>query len=685
MKNRVKKLSAILVSSVAVLSSSPLAFCSPEVFETKINPGSKTFSEEEIIKISENCVRAKSFEGIDPKLTKNTFNIGPYDGSAGYDNITTYVAYLGELCPLDGFAGNDICNNNPKIKTLIYTSASFNAERYNQVLFLNGVMQKDGMNPQWKSKIVCNNGKDEIFGFRMEFENKPEGKKIIFCFNPLVMMHRFRQSSTINTVINYYNELLEECGIDRKFSINYKTFCEVNKLISDSFCGLKNIEYNGEKYDNIKNLMEDYNFKVLIFKSDISMMRFCGDESLVNVGLQGPVYEIGEYAFNCCKNLKNIVLPSFVMKIGDGAFQYCESLESINIPEHVTKIGRDAFNGCKNLKNIEYKGAVYSSVEDFMKDFNTKVLEVKLDIGNGQFFNRNDLKNVEIKGAVHKIGHNAFAKCVNLESIKFSDTVECVGESLFSGCYSLKSIEYKGKIYQTEEEFRKAVNTRALAVEEEKIEDDQFAWRRDLRYVKIPSNVESIGSGSFRGCINLRSVILPKTIKNIGPEAFVGCVSLKSINIPTSVEQIGVGAFSFCDNLKYIEYQGKVYKSIREFLNEFVGGNKVFPEDIFINFKQFSQRQDLKRVDVSSPVYMIGPMAFEKCPFLEKVTLPNTIKIIGDRAFVGCVALKEINIPNSIKTIKSNAFEGCCSLNKIKYNGKIYSSAEEFFEAFNGK
>ena len=512
-------------------------------------------------------------------LKNNGFNQFMCYDHKDCSKIKTYISLWGESCPIDGFAGKDDNNKNPRIKTLIYTSNSFDAQRYHRILALNNIVVDGKLTPNWSSRIISNFKEGQLHDLQIRFESNTGIKKIIFCFDPSVFMHRFLYSgcpTSAQEAVDEFNELLKGCGIEGEFAINFKTYCDINKIVSDDYGDSDNIEYDSEKYSSIEKLMENYNFRVLRSKGNIGMMYFCGNDSLVNIGLQGPVYEIGNYAFSCCKSLKNMVLPKFVMKIGEGAFQYCESLQSINIPDYVTEIGKNAFNGCKNLKYIEHKGKIYNNAEDFMRAFNTRAFEVDGNIGFRQFLNRKDLKNIDVKGPVHKIGNNAFERCVNLESIKIPDCVEEVGDGVFIGCHNLKIINYKGNIYHSAEEFKKAVNTKILEVEED-INEEQFAGRIDLKNIEISGPVDVIGSRAFKNCSSLKNVVIPKGVRSIGTEAFMGCTSLRSINIPNSVEQIGVGAFSFCDNLKYIEYQGKVYKSIREFLNEFVGGKKSFP------------------------------------------------------------------------------------------------------------
>lgn len=687
MKRFFKKFSIALISAFSVLALSQVAFGVPLKYsDLEDKPEDKICTEEDVIKIAQEFARTGTAHFMWEKWLKNNgFNQFMCYDHKDCSKIKTYISLWGESCPIDGFAGKDDNNKNPRIKTLIYTSNSFDAQRYHRILALNNIVVDGKLTPNWSSRIISNFKEGQLHDLQIRFESNTGIKKIIFCFDPSVCMHRFLYSgcpTSAQEAVDEFNELLKGCGIEGEFAINFKTYCDINKIVSDDYGDSDNIEYDSKKYSSIEKLMENYNFRVLRSKGNIGMMYFCGNDSLVNIGLQGPVYEIGNYAFSCCKSLKNMILPKFVMKIGEGAFQYCESLQSINIPDYVTEIGKDAFNGCKNLKYIEYKGKVYNNAEDFMRAFNTKVLKVDGNIGFRQFLNREDLKNIDVKGPVHKIGNNAFERCVNLESIQIPDCVEEVGDGVFIGCHNLKIINYKGKIYHSAEEFKKAVNTKILEAEEN-INEEQFAGRIDLKNIEISGPVDVIGSRAFKNCSSLKNVVIPKGVRSIGMEAFMGCTSLRSINIPNSVDQIGIGAFGFCENLDHIEYHGKVFGSVREFLDEFMGKNKVLEIEGTISFRQFHRRQDLKLVEVRGNVFIIGDLAFEECLFLEEIDLPKGVRIIKEKAFKNCISLKRINIPSSVKNVKSSAFVGCSSLNQIEYKGNIYNSVEKFFKAFN--
>lgn len=63
-------------------------------------------------------------------------------------------------------------------------------------------------------------------------------------------------------------------------------------------------------------------------------------------GKKKKVVEIGDYAFECCYELKSVSIPSSVYYIGRFAFSNCRLLEEINIPNGVEAIKVSAFVCC---------------------------------------------------------------------------------------------------------------------------------------------------------------------------------------------------------------------------------------------------------------------------------------------------------------------------------------------------
>lgn len=115
-------------------------------------------------------------------------------------------------------------------------------------------------------------------------------------------------------------------------------------------------------------------------------------------GKKKKVVEIGDYAFDCCYELKSVSIPSSVYYIGRFAFDNCYLLEEINIPNGVEAIKVSAFSLCTNLESVK------------------------------------------IPNTVTSIRHSAFQYCCNLESIIIPSSVNSIGISAFSECKALKNV-----------------------------------------------------------------------------------------------------------------------------------------------------------------------------------------------------------------------------------------------------
>lgn len=76
----------------------------------------------------------------------------------------------------------------------------------------------------------------------------------------------------------------------------------------------------------------------------------------------------------------------------------------------------------------------------------------------------------------------------------------------------------------------------------------------------------------------------------------------------------------------------------------------------------FSEKKNLKSVDIPGTCKVIGPYAFAACPKLERVVLEEGVETIEDWAFINC-NIKSIKLPSTIKSIGANAFIG----NKVKH------------------
>lgn len=160
-------------------------------------------------------------------------------------------------------------------------------------------------------------------------------------------------------------------------------------------------------------------------------------------GKKKKVVEIGDYAFECCYELKSVSIPSSVYYIGRFAFDNCRLLEEINIPNGVEAIKVSAFSSCP-FTSIDIPNTVTAiGAYTFAGCSNLKsvILPNSLEtIEGGLLSDCRNLESVKIPNTVTSIKHRAFQYCRNLESIIIPSSVNSIGISAFSECKALKDI-----------------------------------------------------------------------------------------------------------------------------------------------------------------------------------------------------------------------------------------------------
>ena len=112
----------------------------------------------------------------------------------------------------------------------------------------------------------------------------------------------------------------------------------------------------------IDNYYDDYyNCYFGVFDGPITQMgnyAFYERRSLTSMVIPNGVTSIGDGAFGYCTSLRSITIPNSVTRIGQYAFRYCSSLSSVTIPNSVTSIRNTAFYDCKALTNIIFQGTI---------------------------------------------------------------------------------------------------------------------------------------------------------------------------------------------------------------------------------------------------------------------------------------------------------------------------------------
>ena len=73
----------------------------------------------------------------------------------------------------------------------------------------------------------------------------------------------------------------------------------------------------------------------------------------------------------------------------------------------------------------------------------------------------------------------------------------------------------------------------------------------------------------------------------------------------------------------------------------------------------FSEKTNLKKINLPDTLESIGDYAFYGCTSLTSIDLPDSVTQLGWRTFYNCTALTSINYPVSLEDTGYGVFEGC--------------------------
>ena len=203
------------------------------------------------------------------------------------------------------------------------------------------------------------------------------------------------------------------------------------------------------------------------------------------------IKEIGDSAFNACKNLKMVIIPDSVTSIDDYAFNGCTNLLRIVVPDSVTMIGAYAFNDCSSLKEITLPDAVVS------------------------------------------IGQKAFPLAVVIRTAQIDS----------AAAQALSKAGYSFRLPDTQYDLRFLFKNDLISGLELLNAD------KNITDVLFTDGITQIGENAFSDCIYLTSVTIPEGVEAIEDRAFYGCQRLASVIIPGSVVDIGDDAFTGSEQL----------------------------------------------------------------------------------------------------------------------------------------
>ncbi len=182
-----------------------------------------------------------------------------------------------------------------------------------------------------------------------------------------------------------------------------------------------------------------------------------------------------------------VVIPEGVTEVGDRAFQHCKELTEVSTPATVKRIGKGAFRYCENLKGIAL-GAGVGEIDD--------------EVFQGCF----SLRRIALPAGVRRIGRRSFAWCLRLKKVALPAALRQIDAGGFSGCAALAEL--------------------ALPEGLTHIGENAFCGCESLTELVIPQSVRSIGKWAFNDCKGLARVAVTDSVEDFS--VFWGCASLEA-------------------------------------------------------------------------------------------------------------------------------------------------------------
>lgn len=206
-----------------------------------------------------------------------------------------------------------------------------------------------------------------------------------------------------------------------------------------------------------------------------------GADKVTAVVISEGITQIGEGAFNGCKNLESIVIPSSVKVIPLNMARNCSNLKSVVIPEGVTVISEGAFSTTA-LETIEIPSTV-------------------VELGKHSFSSCGSLTEVVIPDSVTTLGDYTFTLCSKLEKITIGKGVTVLPRGFCAQNKVLTDITILGTITAFESQaFGFCVSIEEFVVPDgaERIADAVFTENNNLKKIIIPASVTFIANDQFK-------------------------------------------------------------------------------------------------------------------------------------------------------------------------------------------
>lgn len=550
--------------------------------------------------------------------------------------------------------------------------------------------------------------------------------------------------------VKYANKLGARAFEDCDSLINVEINSEAQEIGKDLFKGCDNIEtlsipYIGKTAD--KPQKYTYLFdkdsgarNIVLTGGDVSVTKnaFKGCETLVALDAS-KAKDIGQSAFQNCKNLVGVVIPSGTTEIkretfsgcvklseivnfdsvvtvrknafedcgafgmdisavtvmGDGAFKGCDGITEATLLS-VTDMGKGVFEDCKGLTRVSLGANFDVLPAKSFKDCSALTTVYGLDsykeIGK-EAFRGCGLTSLNLGSNLNKIGTKAFYNCDALTELVIPDSVQKIYRYAFGDCGALKYVKtpFLGR---TRDSFLVGIRydfaadstmETVVLTDTEKILSCTFRGAgSDLTNVVLSDGIKSISGNAFSGVGNLKSLYIPESVTKLSNGCFSGHESLESVNIPSGVTEIPKNAFKDCTSL--LTVTGCVgVKSVGK--KAFSGCTALIQADIpvveSLGEKCFENCSALTTLNGFENVGSIGKYAFDGCKSLGELVVPTKITSIGQYAFAGS-GYTRVVIGNNVTEIGKHAFDGANGITELEISDSVKKIDDNAFANCSG-
>ena len=393
--------------------------------------------------------------------------------------------------------------------------------------------------------------------------------------------------------------------------------------------------------------------------TSIGYSAFEGCSGLTSISFFEGLTSIGAYAFKDCSKLTSISLPDGLISIGESAFERCGSLTSVILPPSVTNVSKKSFDYCYGLIKSAYPNTISNPFR------NGKCVSYNPDgaiVEDGWIYGPNKesiyFAPLDLEGeyvapeSVSSIGEYAFYGCSGLTTIILPPSVTSVGKNAFDDCSGLIKSACPKNV-------RNSVSCGNWAAYEPEgvIFEDGWIYgpNKEIIYY-APLDLE----GEYT---------VSESVSSIENNAFAYCKDLTTIVIPSSVSSIGEYAFDECSGLTMADFSSIDHLCSIEFGN-------AWSNPIYYTKKLYINGEEVKEVNIPDGLTSIGAYTFYGCSGLTSITIPESVTSIGWSAFNGC------NL-ESVKVMTSNPPTiGSSGFDYSTYNSAILDVPQSSFNAY---